>query len=92
MSTRVIEAPDNPIQVERAWTANTHNSDMRESVQSVPKSQAVSCELRPAKEVYWHIQGEDLIDSRLRAAVCITPLKRRCRLEYSSLYAKLPRQ
>ena len=29
MSTRIVEAPDNPIQIEHAWTANTHNSDMK---------------------------------------------------------------
>jgi len=39
----------------------------------VPKSHAVSCELRPAQKVYWHIQGGGLSDGRLRAAVCITP-------------------
>lgn len=40
-----------------------YSIDTRESVQSVPKGHAVSCELRPAEEGFWHIQGEEFIDA-----------------------------
>jgi hypothetical protein len=50
-----------------------YSIDMSESVQSVPKGHAVSCELRLAKEGYWHIPGAEFIDGSLRATICIAP-------------------
>jgi hypothetical protein len=37
MSTRVIEAPDNPIQVKHAWTSNTDDSNMKPPVGMEPR-------------------------------------------------------